>query len=556
MTMTLKPRGYQNEALTAIAAELVERTRTAVVLPTGMGKTVVFSHLIARTVADGKAVLVLVHRDELAEQAKDKITSVSPDARVGIVKAERNEVTGRDVIVASVQTLAREARRDFIRQNVTIGLVVVDECHHAVARTWVETLKAFGCFPEDGTVGTPCVGFTATLQRGDGIGLGDVWESVAYERDIEYGIDHGYLTDVRGQLVTVDGFDLATIAKSRGDYQEGRLGDALIATNAGPVVAEAYIEHATRDGEIRRGILFAPTVASAYHFAEAFEEAGIPTAVITGETPKEDRELAYKRFREGDIRVLANCMVLTEGFDAPWAEVAVVARPTQSAPLYTQMVGRVLRPWKPGGKDEALVLDVVGITPQHKLKTLKDLSKIEVREGESIVEAKDRIVAEREEVVKGERLRGEKAAREIDLFASSHSVWLQTKGGTWFIPVRGGYVVLFENADGSWSVGRKMDRQGGEWIVKHVAELATAMSWGEQVAMTQDPTLADKGRTWRRAKASPAQIDLCVRMKLASYDELVDMRRGAVSDMLSIHFASRDLKALDKAKADRALVAA
>jgi hypothetical protein len=189
------------------------------------------------------------------------------------------------------------------------------------------------------------------------------------------------------------------------------------------------------------------------------------------------------------------------------------------------------------------------------LRTLKDLSKIEVREGESITEAKDRIVAEREAVTEGERLRGERAAREIDLFASSHSVWLQTKGGTWFIPIRGGYVVLFENADSTWSVGRKMERQGGEWIVKHVANIETAMSWGEQIAMTADPTLADKGRSWRRAKASPAQIDLCIRMRLGTYDDLSQMRRGAVSDLLSIHFGTRELKALDAAKAKREIAA-
>src|SRR4051812_2875424 len=108
---SLRLRGYQAEAIDAALAKLEEHTRTAVVLPTGMGKTVVFSHLIAQTVAAGKVVLVLVHRDELAEQAKDKMHSVAPDAEVGIVKAERNEVVGRDVIVASVQTLARPKRR-------------------------------------------------------------------------------------------------------------------------------------------------------------------------------------------------------------------------------------------------------------------------------------------------------------------------------------------------------------------------------------------------------------------------------------------------------------
>lgn len=543
----LKLRGYQEEALSAIDAALAGgMLRPAVILPTGTGKTVVFSHLIARTVEAGRKVLVMVHRDELAEQAAAKVRSVAPDATVGIVKAERNEIDA-DVIVASVQTLARPRRREMIEG---IGLVIVDECHHAVAKTWREVLTHFGCFAieydEDWTgpimPTTPAIGFTATLQRGDGIGLGDVWEDVVFERDTEWAIERGYLTDVRGQQVTIDGFDLATIAKTRGDYQEGKLGDALISVNAGEHVAQSYIEHAQN----RRGILFAPTVASAEHFAEEFEKAGIRSALITGTTSKEDRTLIYKQFEAGDVDVLHNCMVLTEGFDAPWAEVAVIARPTQSAPLYTQMVGRVLRPMPGHPEKEALVLDVVGIAGSHQLRTLKDLTKIKVHNGESIEEAKERIALETADAVERRAVMGERKAREVELFAASHSVWLKTKGGIDFIPIRGGMVVLWQRADGTYSVGRKLDRQPGEWLI-HGTEFEYALSWGEQIAMDTDPMLAEKDRAWRRTKPSLAQLELAARMKLAPVDELANMRKGAVSDLLSIHFASRELdKALAK----------
>lgn len=549
----LNLRGYQSEALDAIDAALASgMLRPAVILPTGTGKTVVFSHLIARTVEARKRVLVMVHRDELAEQAASKVRSVAPDATVGIVKAERNEIDAQ-VIIASVQTLARLNRRSMIEG---IGLVIVDECHHAVAKTWVDVLRYFGCFggwydADTETHETPAIGFTATLQRGDGIGLGDVWEDVVFERDTEWAIEHGYLTDVRGQQVTIDGFDLATIAKTRGDYQEGRLGDALISVNAGEHVAAAYIEYAqtdhdTSEQKVRRGILFAPTVASAEHFCESFEDAGIRSALITGETPKEDRELIYKRFENGDVDVLHNCMVLTEGFDAPHAEVAVIARPTQSAPLYTQMVGRVLRPLPGHPEKEALVLDVVGIAGSHQLRTLKDLTKIAVQDGESIEEAKERLVRETGEAIERQRVEGTRKAREIELFAASHSVWLRTKGGLDFIPIRGGVIVLWKRADGTYSVGRKMDRQPGEWMI-HGVEFEYALSWGEQIAMEMDPTVASKDRGWRRGKPSPAQVDLAIRLRLASEEELFTMRKGAVSDLLSIHFASRSLdKALTR----------
>jgi superfamily II DNA or RNA helicase len=555
---TLKLRGYQAEALAAVDERLAAgELRTAVVLPTGMGKTVVFSHLIARQLDAGRRVVVLVHRDELAEQAASKVRSVSPDATVGIIKAERNELDAQ-VLICSVQTLARPAR---IEQIKDVGCVIVDECHHAVARTWTEVLTYFGCFAVDTEEMyvdpadcVPAIGFTATMYREDGRGLGNIWQSVAYEREIEYGIEHGYLCDVRGQQVTVDGFDLAQIAKSRGDYREGQLGNALIDCGAGDVIAKAYIEHATASGSesqaprFRRGVLFAPTVESAYHFADVMNEHGIRAATIVGETSREDRALIYKQYEAGEIDVLTNAMVLTEGWDSPATEVAVIARPTQNPGLYTQMVGRVLRPFP--GKTEALVLDVVGIAGQHRLQSLTTLTKVEIKPGESLTEAQER--AEREHADAAERGKIAKAheAREVELFAASHSVWLQTKGGVRFIPVRvsgeAGSVVLWQSPQtGLWSVGIKVRSQQGVWKVRGV-EFEYALSWGEQIATEIDPTVATKDRAWRRAKPSEAQLDLALRMKLAPVEELTAMRRGAVSDLLSIHFANRELKALER----------
>lgn len=433
--------------------------------------------------------------------------------------------------------------------------VVVHNCHHAVARTWAETLEHFGCFDTGALVTddgepyepVPAVGFTATLYREDGKGLGNVWETVAYEKDIEWAIEHGYLTDVRGQQVMIEGFNLAEIAKSRGDYQEGRLGDALERIGAGEVIAQSYIEHAstlTESGErvFRRGVLFAPTVSSAQTFAQNFRDAGITAETIVGTTPREERQLIYKRYDAGEIDVLTNAMVLTEGWDSPATEVCVVARPTQNPGLYTQMVGRVLRPFP--GKDEALVLDVVGIAGRHALQSLTTLTKVEVHEGESLVEAQERVAKETADKSQRERIVGDRKAREVELFKSSHSAWLQTKGGLWFIPVRvdgrSGEVVLWQSELGHWSVGLKRQGQPGEWIHKGL-EFEYAMAWGDQLANSIDPTVADKNRSWRRAKPSDAQVDLAARMKLAPVDELAAMRRGALSDLLSIHFASRDL---------------
>lgn len=533
-------RGYQSDALEALEADWRSGlTRLAVVLPTGMGKTVVFAHLIKEALDRYGRVLVMVHREELAQQAKDKIHSVAPGLRVGIVKAERNEVDA-DVIVASVQTLARRGRREQIPAD-SIGLVVVDECHHAAARTWVEVLTYFGSF-----AGTRTAGFTATMSREDGRGLGDIWQKVSMTRDIMYGIQNGYLTDVRGKSVTVDGLDLGTVARSRGDYQDGALGDAMEASGAGGVIAQAYAEHAAD----RQGVLFAPTVSSALAFAADLTYAGIETDVITGNTPREDRELSYKRFAAGDVQVLSNCMVLTEGWDAPWASCAVIARPTQSVGLYIQMVGRVLRPWAAGGKRDALVLDVVGVTGRHALKSIVDLttSDLTLVDGESLAEGTIRDIKEKGARPAATALSGVIGHEEVDLFHRSTSVWLQTYGGIWFIPTTDWTYFLWPEANGiTWKVGRKPTWRNrgmtGAWLQEELT-LEYAMAWGEQDAAEVDPSISRKTASWRRQSNKPTdgQIGLLARYKLPFTE---GMSRSEASDLISIHMASRDLDRKD-----------
>jgi superfamily II DNA or RNA helicase len=182
MSALLRLRDYQTEAI----QELHRRwdagdTRVPMVLATGLGKTVIFAHLIADWVKvhTAKRVIVLVHTDELVQQAYKKIKDVAPGLHVGIVKAAQNDVTAR-VIVASVQSLRSAKRRAQIRN---VGMIIVDECHHATAATYRAILEHFGAikFDADGRyTGTGesvvVAGFTATLARGDKQKLSDVWQ--------------------------------------------------------------------------------------------------------------------------------------------------------------------------------------------------------------------------------------------------------------------------------------------------------------------------------------------------------------------------------------------
>ena len=546
LVSTLKLRDYQTGAIDAVLAAWAGGMQTpAVVLPTGMGKTVIFADLILRLVRAGRRPLVLVHRDELATQTQDKLHDADPSLRVGVIKATRNEYgTDFDVVIGSVQTLGRPARLSPIERDQFTD-VIVDECHHAAADSYVRILSWFGClnYAEwnavnllDQTVSARpewprAVGFTATMERGDDRKLGKIWSDVVYRKDIMYGILNGYLVDVSGIQVTVDGLDLASVARSKGDYQDGALGNALEDAGAGEAIATAYIEHCAlpctcanpdRHSEThelmenqagrlfrrrfgcpdapvkyRQALLFAPTVATAESFAESLVDAGIRAQVITGTTSKEERTLIYKRYRAHEIDVIASCMVLTEGFDMPQAEVAIIARPTSSSALYVQMVGRVLRPSPRTGKTSALVLDVVS----------------DARQGQQ-----------------------------------SKSAWLQTHAGVWFIPTRECLVFLWsapaEDGTERFKLCRSKDpytAKGGAYLKGGEAfSLDYAMAWAEQEASELDPSVSSRKSSWRQKSRVPstAQIEQCDKNMITVPE---GANKSQVSDLLSIHFASRAL---------------
>lgn len=525
MAELLPLRGYQRDAITAVEKAWRKGQRPAVVSATGTGKTVTFSHLIAESVAAGLRAIVLVHRDELVNQAVAKLREVESGMTVGVVKAERDE-TNADVIVASVQTLRSKARRDRIGN---VGMIVVDECHHAAAASYRAVL---GHWP-----GALVVGFTATLARDDRKEL--PFDVVAFRYDVLDAINDGWLCDVTGRLVTVDGMTLADVTARAGDFAAGSLAETLMSAQAQNYVVDAYTEHARH----MPGIVFTPSVDAAHAFTAAFADAGYSVSAVWGAMPTEERALVLKRFAEGDTQILVNCMVLTEGFDAPRAQCAVIARPTMSASLYIQMVGRVLRPFP--GKDKALVLDVVGASAEHRLATLADLSSrrvSEVRPGESLREAVAREIKSRNPNLSGYVLRSE----EVDLFHRSRATWLQTRGGVWFLPVPNAVVFLWPgNGDDRYRVGiRPLHRPGGRWVREDVT-LEYAMAWGERTAeryvetwkVSQDLTAWSQARraSWRR---KPASYPACTYARGLGIDVGPMPTAGEVSDAINIHLAS------------------
>ena len=351
-------RPYQRECIQRIVESYkANRRRVLVSLPTGTGKTVVFASF-PRALRMKKKMLVLAHRDELLEQAREKLLHVAPDVPVTIEQAQRHADPAAQVVIASVPTLGRtNSKRLAALDPADFSIVVVDEAHHAVATTYRKIFDHFGLF----SPGTALlVGFTATPRRGDGRGLGEIFEEIVYARGIEEMMREGWLCPIAGWRVTSD-VDLDQVQVRHGDFVESQLARAVNLRARNDAVLEAYSKYASG----RRAIVFCADVAHAKAMAETFASAGIAARPVWGEMPREARHEALASLRSGETKVLTNCNVLTEGFDEPRVECIVMARPTKSRLLYAQMIGRGTR--QHPGKDNLIVIDVADNSREHSL---------------------------------------------------------------------------------------------------------------------------------------------------------------------------------------------
>lgn len=481
--MTIKLRSYQQDAVDAFhKAHADGIRRPAGVLATGAGKSLIIGKTGETSpfgVAGGKRVVILAHREELVEQNAQKVRDVAPGLRVGIVKAAANQVQAH-VISASVQTLASPMRRAQLRD---VGLVIVDECHHAPAASYLAVLDHFGCM-DSGPTGARALGLTATMSRGDDKALGDIWQDVVYVKDTAELIAEGYLVRPVAIRVRVDDLQLGKVRKVAGDYSAKGLGDAIEESMAPKKIVEAWREHA--DG--RPTLVFAPLVHTAEVIRDEFRAAGVTAELVHGGTPAAERAAVQQAYRDGHVKVLCNAMVFTEGTDLPMTGCVVVARPTMQSTLFIQMVGRGLRLWP--GKTNCIVLDVVGATNRHRLAVPVELFGEQAAErevsDERLVEDVDQL--EEQQLVDnllgldGPVYRdGQLVAEVVDLFEGSDAGWLRTYAGVWFLARATRYVAVLPRVSGGYGVV-VMDRvRAGDsaWVIEHVSELGYAMAHAE-----------------------------------------------------------------------------
>ena len=346
MAMELRP--YQQEAKTAVQAEWAQgRRRTLLVLPTGCGKTIVFSKLIEDCVRDGERVLVLAHRGELLDQAADKLVKTT-GLGCAVEKAEESCIgSWFRVVVGSVQTLMREKRLGQFDPDF-FNTIVVDEAHHCISDSYQKVLTHFDC--------AKVLGVTATPDRGDMRNLGAYFDSLAYEYTLPRAIKDGYLVPIKALTIPLQ-MDLTGVSMQAGDFKASDIGTAL-----DPYLHQIAAEMA-KNCRDRKTVVFLPLIKTSQKFCTILNEHGFRAAEVNGGS--EDRARILAAFDRGDYNVLCNSMLLTEGWDCPTVDCIVVLRPTKIRSLYAQMVGRGTR--LAAGKAELLLLDFLWHTERHEL---------------------------------------------------------------------------------------------------------------------------------------------------------------------------------------------
>ena len=483
-------RDYQRECIDVIGR--LEGGSHLVQMATGLGKTVTFANIPRH----GR-VLVLSHRDELVNQPVRYF-----DCPVGIEKASTHS-HGEEVVSASVQTLSRGSRLQRTFQPGDFDLIITDEAHHALAPSYRKIY--------DYLQPRLHIGFTATPRRGDDRGLAAVFDDIVFQRDLKWGIEHGYLTDIDCRRVRVE-WSTRGVKRARGDFAVGELDAAVNKPATNEQVAQAY-----RDLHRGQTLVFATSVQHAHALAQLIPHS----VVVDGKTPLETRREIIRAFTNREFSCLLNYGVFTEGTDLPLIETVLIARPTKNPALYTQMVGRGLRlytdPVTGYTKQSLRLIDCMGASDDLSICTPPTLFGMNERDFSpraaavldgSLLHLEERI-EKVEDTPSGWILR----AHEVDLLDSKH-------GLAW---------ILFANGErrltgSSWSVTmRRPDLLGGVEVefcgtarsVRAFPSVSAAekrvRTWLSENPLSRDETQfwsADRVDAWAHKPATDKQLEL------------------------------------------------
>jgi superfamily II DNA or RNA helicase len=598
-----KLRPYQLASLDAIYAALKAGTnRVLIKKPTGTGKTVTFAAMpehfkpwLSQFPERERKMLVIAHREELLDQAAAKIIAQNPHARVGVEQADRVASPHCDVVVASIQTLTatkcRRLKRLLGRHR--FRLVIVDEAHHAAAASYRTALALLGFLPmadatDDENVEAATyddvevmrhalkgwdaiapkdqllVGVTATPNRSDAIGLGCVFQTIAYSYDLKRAIEDKWLVPIVPWVIETT-TSLDSVRTTAGEFNQKDLADEVNTPYRNQLAVAGWQEHASEESTLA----FTVDVAHAHDLAQAFCDAGVVARPLSGKTPKDERRELLAAYTRGDVQVLTNCMVLTEGTDLPRTGCILHAKPTKSATLYEQMTGRGLRIHP--GKERCIVLDIVDIARKHSLQTspvLYGLPPGLKTQGEDLREVED-LLAKFKEKHPGANLDGlgRFTLEQLNAHAKTFDIWTVREMGDygrgldmrWIRSDDEAFNIEYpwqdmkermtveRNLLGRFEVRLTQHSMGApSYAVSNDRVLATDIEHANtalklaEAFVTQErgsvKRLKDNNAPWRKNPASEKQLNLLRRRKVPFRQGLT---AGEASDLIDLAFARR-----------------
>jgi superfamily II DNA or RNA helicase len=546
-------------------------------MPTGLGKTLVAAHLPSYVgMQRRERMLFLAHRKDLVRQSADKFRQINPNLRVTIDRAQYLPDPNAEIVIGSTATLGmlNEGDPDLFSERLlkydrdSVKYIQLDEVHTSVAsETHLQILRYFRAYkaePENNDPSKLLIGYTATPNRPDGIGLDTIFDKIAFgdTYGLKEAIRDGWLARVTGYRIETD-ISLDNVKMRHGDFQTSDLENTVNTPERNRLIVEKYKEL----GNGRPAIGFTVDVMHSHDLANEFNRQGIVAAPISGPTSDVERMRLYRAFVDREIAVLLSCGVLSVGWDCPAAEVALMCRPTRSNLWYIQAVGRVLRPYpapeeklKPI-KEKAVVLDFCDLCHRHKLMSIPSLFGLNpdfdlrgsdavrtIDEIEELQEAKQLSLAH---VRNMQELRS--MVEHIDLLAApevpeeikslSRFAWLTGING-YRLTIPGRIVLsVRENSLGKYSVYKNVDGTK-QAVYDGIDSLESSIKLADQLVPNESKRVLMLDAGWRSEKPTDKQIAALARLdkgmvakfgSFGAFEEFMmsNFSRGQLSSMIS-----------------------
>ena len=351
-------KNYQKKALHEINVNYANGVKSQLlIMATGTGKTVVFCEFIKELISVNKKVLVLVHRDELINQAERRLKLHTKEL-FGIEKAER-KANNENIVLASVQTLKGKRLKKFAKDYFDV--IIIDECHRSTANSYMAVRKHFNK--------AHVLGVTATPERQDDLKITKKhFQKIAFTYNLLDAIKDGNLANIKVWRVE-SSIDISDVKSNSDDLDQKELAKVLDTKQYIEFIYKTIIEKALN----KKIMVFMPKVETSDKLCEFLNSKGIQSFSVSSNTPLEKRQEVLEDYKKGKIQVLSNYNIFTEGFDEPSIDCVIMARPTKSLIFYSQALGRMTRLFE--GKEYGMLIDIGFINNRHKIATIFDLSE-------------------------------------------------------------------------------------------------------------------------------------------------------------------------------------